>query len=184
MNYNAHLDLWGKHAFLSGSNHHWINYTNEKLDAVYQNKKKMLEGTELHDIASSLVKRRLKMASLKKAFNMFVNDAIGFGMESELVIYYSDNAFGTADAILFKDNILRIHDLKTGSSKVSFNQLYIYAAFFCLEYGIDPSSIDMEFRIYQGNGYMIEMGDATLVNRIMNLTVQFDARIDMINQQM
>ena len=27
MEFNTHFDLSGKHAFLSGSNYHWINYT-------------------------------------------------------------------------------------------------------------------------------------------------------------
>src|SRR5699024_1520103 len=105
MNFNEHYNLKGKHAFLSGSNHHWINYDQEKLKQVFINAKAKEEGTILHDFASMAVKKKIKLAPLKKALNLFVNDAIGFGMESEQVLYYSDNCFGTADAILFKDNV-------------------------------------------------------------------------------
>lgn len=178
MDFNTHYDLMGKHAFLSGSNYHWINYSPDKLEQVYINQKRKEEGTVLHDFASMAVIKRIKLAPLKKALNMFVNDAIGFSMESEQVLYYSDNCFGTADAILFKDNLLRIHDLKTGTSKVSYKQLDIYAAIFCLEYGHVPHSIEMEQRIYQGRGYTINNPDPNEIQNIMNQIVAFDSIID------
>ena len=34
MIWNEHYDLHGKHAFLSGSNYHWISYDVEKLEGV------------------------------------------------------------------------------------------------------------------------------------------------------
>ena len=87
MEFNTHFDLNGKHAFLSGSNYHWINYTPDKLEQVYANLKKKEEGTLLHAFASMAIQKRIKLAPLKKALNMFVNDAIGFGMVSEQVLY-------------------------------------------------------------------------------------------------
>lgn len=181
MNFNEHYNLKGKHAFLSGSNHHWINYDQEKLKQVFVNAKAKEEGTILHDFASMAVKKKIKLAPLKKALNLFVNDAIGFGMASEQVLYYSDNCFGTADAILFKDNVLRIHDLKTGFSKVSFNQLHIYAAMFCLEYHVDPSTIAIIERIYQHNTFEEFEADPIVVRMIMDTIVEFDMIIDSMN---
>ncbi|MEG0239459.1 MAG: hypothetical protein RR643_04845 [Anaerorhabdus sp.] len=178
MNYNQHLDLFGKHSFLSGSNYAWVNYSEEKVAAVWTNQQAKTEGTVLHDIASNLIVRRIKVAPLKKAFNMFVNDAIGFGMESEQILYYSDNCFGTADAILFKNNKLQIHDLKTGIHKASFNQLDIYTAMFCLEYGEDPLKIEVIHRIYQGKGYIERSPDPEQVAHIMQKIVVFDKIID------
>jgi hypothetical protein len=35
------------HSFLSPSNYHWLNYTPEKLEAVYLNQKAKEEGTML-----------------------------------------------------------------------------------------------------------------------------------------
>lgn len=85
----------------------------------------------------------------------YINDGIGFRMQPEQVLAYSENIFGTADTISFKNNLLRIHDLKTGSTPVHMEQLETYAALFCLEYKYKPSDIDMELRIYQANEVLI-----------------------------
>lgn len=144
------------------------------------NLKKKEEGTQLHEFASVAINKRIKLAPVKKALNLFVNDAIGFGMNSEQILYYSDNCFGTADAILFKDNHLRIHDLKTGMSKVSFKQLDIYTAMFCLEYGHSPHDITVEQRLYQRREYMVNVPDPDEIRNIMNQIVEFDLVIDKI----
>lgn len=178
MDFNRHYDLAGKHAFLSASTHHWLNYTPEKLAQVYENMKRKEEGTYLHNFASLAIKSRIKLAPLKKALHMFVNDAIGFGMESEIVLYYSDNCFGTADALSFKDNVLRIFDLKTGVTKVSFKQLDIYAAMFCLEYGVEPEDIQIEQRIYQGRDILEQIPLAEDIRYVMNKIIEFDAMVD------
>lgn len=81
---------------------------------------------------------------------LYINQCIHFKMFAEVVLFYSPNAFGTADAISYRYRTLRISDLKTGVSRTSEHQLEVYAAFFCLEYGIDPFSMrDIELRIYQ-----------------------------------
>ena len=178
MEFNTHFDLNGKHAFLSGSNYHWINYTPDKLEQVYANLKKKEEGTRLHDFASRAIKEKIRLAPLKKALNLFVNDAIGFAMESEKSLKYSYNCFGCADAISFNDEVLRIHDLKTGNGKVSFKQLDIYAAIFCLEYNYNPHDIQIEERIYQGRGYTISEPHPDDISEIMETIVLFDPIIE------
>lgn len=180
MNFNNHSDLKDAHSFLSPSNYHWLNYTPEKLEAVYRNQKAKEEGTVLHAFASIAIDKRLKLANVKKALNMFVNDAIGFKMKSEQVLYYSRNSFGTADAISFKDNLLRIFDLKTGITKPSFKQLDIYAALFCLEYGVDPKDIRVEERLYQGNGFEVSIPDPLYIQEIMDQIVEFDIILENI----
>lgn len=80
---------------------------------------------------------------------LFINDAIGYKMSSEVVLYFSNRFYGTTDAISFRNNVLRIHDLKTGDGEAHFEQLLIYVALFCLEYQIKPSTIHIELRIYQ-----------------------------------
>lgn len=184
MDFNKHFELNGRHSFLSGSSYHWINYTPEKLAQVFMNQRKKEEGTELHEIASNLIVKRLKLAPLKKALNMFVNDAIGFGMVSEQVLYYSDNCFGTADAILFKNNFLQIHDLKTGIGKVSFKQLDIYTAMFCLEYNHSPHDIAIEHRIYQGREYMVQVPDPDDIKFIMDKIIDSDKIIDQLKYEL
>ena len=85
-----------------------------------------------------------------------MNESIGYRMVPEQILYYSENCFGTADAIsqldsIFKQKLLRIHDLKTGTTPVHIEQLLIYAALFLLEYNTKPNEIDIELRIYQNN---------------------------------
>ena len=151
MNFNEHSMLEGKHAFLGASKYHWINYSSEKIADAYSNFLLVQKGTELHEFAAKCIKLGQKLRSSKKTLNMYVNDAIGFKMTPEQILYFSENCFGTADAISFRNNMLRIHDLKTGMTTAHMEQLKIYAALFCLEYNHKPADIDIELRIYQND---------------------------------
>lgn len=156
LGFNDHTKLKGCHAFLGASKYHWLNYDPEKLRDSYENWKAAERGTELHDFAAKAIKMGIKLAHNEKTLNRYVNDAIGLGMEPEVVLFYSPNCFGTADAICYRNvngnSVLRIHDLKTGSSAVHVEQLMIYAALFCLEYHISPYEIKkIELRIYQND---------------------------------
>jgi hypothetical protein len=109
---------------------------------------------------------------------MFVNDAIGFKMQPEQVLFYSYNCYGTADAISFKNGLLRIHDLKTGVTPAHMEQLMIYAALFCLEYKHKPGEIHMELRIYQNDDVQIYEPTTEEIAYIMDKIVTFDKIID------
>ena len=85
----------------------------------------------------------------------YINDGIGFKMVTEQPLVYSDHIYGTADSIIFRDGLLRIHDLKTGSHEAKMEQLETYAALFCLEYDIKPAEIQYELRLYQIDGLVI-----------------------------
>lgn len=183
MNFNKHLELVGAHAFLSASKYHWVNYDDDKISSAYARHLAAQQGTILHDFASQCIKLKQKLPKSKKSLNAFVNDAIGFRMSSEQILYYSPNAFGTADAISFRDKLLRIHDLKTGVIPVSTKQLYVYAALFCLEYDIKPTKIDIELRIYKSNEVLIENPDKTEILRIMDKIVSFDKQIEKIKAE-
>ena len=115
--------------------------------------------------------------------NMYVNDAIGFKMTPEQILYYSDNCFGTADAILFRNNFFRIHDLKTGKIPAHMEQLEIYAALFCLEYKVKPGDIEMELRIYQNNEILYHNPTAEDIVPIMDRIITFDKVIKKIREQ-
>lgn len=157
MRYNEHLDLKGKHAFLSPSAYRWINYDPEKIMQLYSGKQAVDRGTRLHAIAAELISEKIKLPRTKTTFNMYVNDAIGFGLVPEQVLYYSNNCFGTADAISELDQVLstkklRVHDLKTGVTPAHMEQLLIYVALFCLEYLFKPSELaDITCRLYQSD---------------------------------
>lgn len=155
MNFNAHSDLEGLHAFLGASKYHWINYDDEKLLEVYSNHLAAQRGTELHDLAKTLILLGQRLPDTKQTLNMYVNDAIAYRMKPEQVLYYSDYCFGTADAISFKKNQLRIHDLKTGVTPAHMEQLEIYTALFCLEYDVNIADIEVELRIYQNDEIII-----------------------------
>lgn len=182
MNFNRHYDLIGKHAFLGASKYHWINYDEEKLTSSYLNFLSIQRGTELHDIAKRLIELGIKLPKTKKTLNMFVNDAIGFQMTPEQPLYFSENCFGTADAISFKNNLLRIHDLKTGVGPTSMNQLYIYAALFCLEYNADPEKIDIVLRIYQSDEIFEDAPDPIDILAIMDKIISFDKKLTILKE--
>ena len=114
---------------------------------------------------------------------MYVNDAIGFKMQPEQVLYYSDNCFGTADAFIFRNYLLRIHDLKTGVTPAHMEQLEIYAALFCLEYNKKPGEIEMELRIYQNNEIVVHHPTADDILPIMDKIVTFDKIIEKLKME-
>lgn len=174
MNFNQHFNLTGRHAFLGASKYHWVNYDDDKLVDTYSKFLAVQRGTELHDIAAKLIKLGLKQPKSKKTFNMYVNDAIGYKMTPEQVLYYSDNCFGTADSISFRNGLLRIHDLKTGVTPAHMEQLMIYAALFCLEYKMKPSEIEMELRIYQSDEIVVHNPEIDEIVPIMDKIVTFD----------
>ena len=174
MNFNKHSMLDGKHAFLGASKYHWINYDADKVADSYSRFLAVQKGTELHDFAAQCIKLGQKLPKSKKTLNMYVNDAIGFKMTPEQVLYYSENCFGTADSISFRDGLLRIHDLKTGAIPAHMEQLMIYAALFCLEYKFKPSEIDMELRIYQSDNVFYHNPTAEDIVPIIDKIISFD----------
>ena len=185
MKFNKHYELEGAHAFLSPSGYHWLNYSPEKLMAVRSNKLAVEKGTELHAIAESLIKNKIKLPKSSKTLNAYVNDAIGYGMSPEVVLYYSRHCFGTADSILFdeKKSLLRIHDLKTGTTPAHMEQLEIYTALFCLEYGVRPSEIEMELRIYQFDEKQIFIPSSEDIVPKIDIIVSHSALLDQLEEK-
>ena len=183
MEFNKHKNLEGCHAFLGASKYHWINYDASKVAASYRSYLATLKGTELHDFAARCINLGQKLPKSKKTLNMYVNDAIGYRMTPEQVLYYSDNCFGTADSISFKDNLLRIHDLKTGVTPAHMEQLEIYAALFCLEYKVKPADIDIELRIYQSDDIMIFNPTVEDIVPIMDKIITADKIISKIKEE-
>ena len=148
--------LRGLHAFLSPSKYHWLNYDSDKLVSSYRNYRKVSLGTQYHALAEQLIKLAVRLPNTGASLNAFVNDAIGFRMASEVLLYYSARCFGTADAISFDNGVLRIHDLKTGVSQGSMNQLLVYAGLFCLDYKMEAKELEEVYlRIYH-DGETIE----------------------------
>ena len=186
MKFNSHPELVGKHAFLSPSGYHWIRYTDDKILDRLETSMSAQHGTRLHEIAAELIDLGINLPKNQTTLNMYVNDAIGFRMSPEVSLMASYNAFGTADAISFrkervKDKVmtLRIHDLKNGVHPDKMDQLKIYAAYFCIEYAVNPNDIHVELRIYQNDDFTFtnSVEDPDLgadILTIMGRTLHFD----------
>lgn len=183
MNFNKHSNLEGQHAFLGASKYHWINYSADKVAEAYSNFLATQKGTILHAFAAQCIALGQKLPKSQKTLNMYVNDAIGFKMTPEQILCYSDNCFGTADAILFRKGTLRIHDLKTGKIPAHMEQLEIYTALFCLEYKVKPSDIEIELRLYQNNEILYHNPTAEDIVPIMNKIITFDKVINRLKDQ-
>jgi len=182
VNFNQHSELAGRHAFLSPSNYHWLNYDDQKLEARYFSMMAARRGSDLHNLAHEAIRLGVKLARSNQALSTYVNDAIGYKMVCEQSLYYSDNCFGTADTISFRRNKLRIHDLKTGLTATSMKQLEVYAALFCLEYAMSPFEIDIELRIYQRDEIMVYEPKPDIIVGIMEVIVEFDKQIEAIKE--
>lgn len=165
-------------------------------------------GTLMHGIASKYITHRFKMHKYDKSsvvldlldsgipdriidildfdamfLNLmtYVNDAVGYGMDPEILLYYSDNCFGTADTIGYFDRAkcLRVHDLKTGKTPAKIEQLLIYAALFCLEYHIKPEDLnEIELRIYQLGEVLVHKPSAEEVRYFMTRIQERDQDLD------
>ena len=183
MNFNRHSKLEGQHAFLGASKYHWINYDENKVAESYSRFLATQKGTQLHAFAAQCIKLGQKLPRTHKTLNEYVNDAIGYKMTPEQVLFYLDNCFGTADAIVFRNGLLRIHDLKTGVIPAHIEQLEVYAALFCLEYKVKPTDIEMELRLYQSDDILISNPTVEDIVPIMDKIVIFDRIINRIKEQ-
>lgn len=178
MIFNDHSGLYGKHAFLSPSNYHWINYDDQKLEARFIAASAAARGSSLHALAHEAIRLSVKLSKTNKALSTYVNDAIGYKMSCEQMLFYSSNCFGTPDTISFRRGKLRVHDLKTGITVSSEKQLEVYAAIFCLEYAIDPFEIEIELRIYQRDDIRVFLPFPERIVSIMDKIVLFDQQIE------
>lgn len=181
MNFIRHLNLEGLHAPFSPSQSAWLRYDDEKALEVYSNRKAAEMGTRLHAWAKDTIDLGIKQPKSKKTLYAYVNDAIGFKMDTEVVLFYSERFFGTADAISFRNNMLRIHDLKTGKvGKIEshIEQLEIYAALFCLEYKVKPEDIEMELRVYKNDEVVCHTPKVEDIRYIMGKIVHLNKLLE------
>lgn len=182
MNFIRHSNLNGLHAPFSPSQSSWLRYDDDRAMEVFLNKKAAEMGTRLHAWAKETIDLRIRQPKSKKTLYAYVNDAIGFKMSTEVVLFYSERFFGTADSIAFRDNFLRIHDLKTGKIQADMEQLEIYAALFCLEYKVKPEDIGMELRLYQNDEIIYHNPTAEDIRQIMDKIVHLDQVIQKLEE--
>ena len=181
MIFTKHSNLEGLHAPFGASQSAWLRYDDEKILTAYNNMKAKEMGTRLHAWAKETIDLGIKQPRSKKTIYAYVNDAIGYKMDTEVVLFYSPRFFGTADAICFRNGTLRIHDLKTGVTKVHMEQLMIYAALFCLEYKIKPTDIEIELRIYQSDEVLYHNPPAEDIKSIMDRIIYLDKMLERLD---
>lgn len=198
MNWNRHSNLEGSHAFLSASKYSWLNKTDKEIVEAYENSFAQSIGTLLHAYAADSIRFREKLrrtdaksvkfdlmrrgipefaidiqAVFPNLMN-YVNDAVGYQMDPEILLYYSDLCFGTADCIQLTGDTLRIHDLKTGTTVAKMDQLLIYAGLFYLEYSYKPERFRTELRIYQNGEVIVHEPEVDELREVMNAIVTKD----------
>lgn len=183
MRFNNHSWLEGQHARLGASQFSWLNYDEEKMIRVAHNAEAARRGTMRHNLAAMLIEQRERLPESEKTLNRYVNDAIGFRMQPEVLLFATDHSFGTADAICFRNGLLRIHDLKTGVIPGHFEQLEIYAAQFCIEYHELPVNIDIIFRIYQNDEVLEAPGDPLRITSHMSKIKQFSTILSEMREE-
>ena len=184
MDFNRHTQLEGLHAVFSPSQSSWLRYSDERAVEVYLNKRAAEMGTRLHAWVKETIDLGIKQPRSKKTIYAYVNDAIGFKMSTEVVLFYSPKFFGTVDAICFRNMFLRIHDLKTGKRPVDMEQLLIYAALFCLEYKIKPKDLEgCELRIYQNDDVMVHNPGPEEIQDVMDRIVYLDDLLSNVNEE-
>ena len=184
MKFNNHHNLEGLHAPFAASQSHWLRYDDDKAIEIYQNKKAAILGTRLHEFAKEAIELGIKMPRSKKTLYAYINDAIGYKMDPEVVLFYSERFFGTADAISFRNNFLRIHDLKTGKTPVHMEQLLVYAALFCLEYKVRPGDLEgCELRIYQNDDFEYCNPTAEDILPVMDKIIHLNKLLEKIDEE-
>lgn len=182
-NDHSDITKFNKHALLSASQSSWVNKDDDQVLMQWARGYSQALGTAMHEMAYFHIKHLFKVSKASKKeillqllsrynipeaaieigfdfdllfenWMIYVNDAIGFRLEPEVPLKYSDIAFGTADAVLpldsiIKNNIIRIHDYKSGTSPVHASQLLVYDAFLCLEYDLRPGDFKHILCFYQ-----------------------------------
>lgn len=139
---------------------------------------------EHHRYAAICIEENIVQDNETTTVGLYINQCIQYRMHPEVVLFYSPNSFGTVDAIAYRYRILRISDLKTGVSRTSEWQLYVYAALFCLEYEIDPFSMrGIELRIYQDSTVKFWPADPYKVKEIMDKIVHFDGVLNQLREE-
>lgn len=179
--FTRHRDFEGQHAVFSASQSSWLRYDDDRILDAYASKQAAAKGTRIHEWAKETILLGIKQPRSKRTLYAYVNDAIGFDMTPEVVLYYSPISYGTADAISFDGKTLRIHDLKTGKvGKIEshLEQLEVYAALFCLEYHVKPRDIQIELRVYKLDDVICHAPSAEDIEFVMNKIIHINKLIE------
>lgn len=137
------------------------------------------KGTEIHALAAKAIELGIGIKDHGSYLEQYVDFCLANRMEPEFLLYYSENCFGTADAVSFDGYTLKICDLKTGLTKAKMDQLEIYAALVCLINDIRPEDIIIELRIFQkGQDVQEKTASPAIISNVMDRIVEYDEIIE------
>ena len=74
--WNNHPELTDKHAFLGGSNYHWLGDDDEKLMKRYLSMRAKELGTDLHELAARLISYGFKLSETEASQYRALGNAI------------------------------------------------------------------------------------------------------------
>lgn len=183
MNLNKHSGLEGRHARLSPSSPSWLNYDQDKLTRVFHTAEAARRGTQLHDFAAFAISLNVKLPDNGTTLSMYVNDAIGYRLSPEQMIMGTRHCFGTADAIGYRNETLRVHDLKTGTKESDMRQLEVYASLFCMEYNFNPFNLNMSLKIYQNDSIVEHVPGGDEIMHIMETIKSHSRWLDELTEE-
>lgn len=152
----------------------------KEVESYIYNKYKMLtDDGSVPEYAKKLISHLNTIPrEVFDALKCYINDGTGFKMTTEQALIYNDKLYGHADTICFRDNFLRIHDLKTGDNPAHMEQLETYAALFVLNYGpkfnFKLKDIHIELRLYQWDAITVHTPTvediAPIMDKIITVT--------------
>lgn len=163
------------HAMFSPSDKAWLKYDRNKILSRIEQFRAVQRGTELHELAKKAIDLGVKLDPSNGCLSQYVSDCIELGMNTEILVSYSPDIQGTADAILFnpESGWLYVFDLKTGERKADITQCIIYAAIWCLQFRVEPLTIKFDLRIYSGRYPVRLASDDELPDQEpVNLTIE------------
>lgn len=139
----------------------------------------LLSLVEDYKIPLQIIDAAVDFASVFDNFMIYVNDCIDYDMVPEQILYYSYNCFATTDAInrlddIMENSIVRVSDLKTGTTPVHKEQIFVYMSLVCLEYNLRPGELEFVGKIFQ-NGEIQEYNPTGVeIAEIMDTIVMAD----------
>ena len=101
MHFKNHYELEGLHAPFGASKFSWIRYDDNKLVEAYKNIQAAELGTKLHEWAKTTIDLGIKQPRSRKTIYSYVNDAIGYKMSTEVVLFYSERFFRHCRCYIF-----------------------------------------------------------------------------------
>lgn len=148
-------------------------YAKDRIDYSIRLNKSSKGDVLLYLLKNRIPREVIDIDYIYDNFMAYVNDGIGFRMDTEITLVYTRECLGHADTINYSNDkhILRIHDYKSGIAPAHIEQLKAYAALFYLEYMLKPEDNTTILRIYQTDNQIEETPEPEEIRNVMNTII-------------